>query len=329
MPLVHNYDFDAPYATVEQLSPLVRRVVCNNPGPFTYKGTSTFIVGHGRVAVIDPGPVYGPHIDALMAAIGPEESIAAIMITHTHPDHSLGAEDLHQRTGAPRFGFGPHAGGSVPEEPEDEPVDFSAYISDDEQKAFAAEWEALPPEVKFEGYDLDFTPDHSLSDGETIDGDGWSLRAVHTPGHCSNHLCYELAEENTLFSGDHVMGWATTVISPPDGAMAAYMESLHKVANERFQRFRPTHGPAIDAPADYVRELIVHRQARESQILELLADGPKSISDMVPIMYAAYDKRLWYPAVGSVWAHMQGLVDTGRVGTDDSPARRSSLFNRV
>ena len=182
MPLVHNYDFDAPYATVEQLSPLVRRVVCNNPGPFTYKGTSTFIVGHGRVAVIDPGPAYGPHIDALMAAIGPEESIAAIMITHTHPDHSLGAEDLHQRTEAPRFGFGPHAGGSVPEEPEDEPVDFSAYISDDEQKAFAAEWEALPPEVKFEGYDLDFTPDHSLSDGETIDAAGSAhARALFQP----------------------------------------------------------------------------------------------------------------------------------------------------
>ena len=270
MPLVHNYDFDAPYATVEQLSPLVRRVVCNNPGPFTYKGTSTFIVGHGRVAVIDPGPAYGPHIDALMAAIGPEESIAAIMITHTHPDHSLGAEDLHaENLIAVR-------GGPVV-------VDAEMMAQPDRPDADARQ--------RFAGY--------------------------------------ELAEENTLFSGDHVMGWATTVISPPDGAMAAYMESLHKVANERFQRFRPTHGPAIDAPADYVRELIAHRQSRESQILDLLADGPKSISDMVPIMYAAYDKRLWYPAVGSVWAHMQGLVDAGRVGTDDSPARRSSLFHRV
>jgi glyoxylase-like metal-dependent hydrolase (beta-lactamase superfamily II) len=324
--VTHNLDFHAPYATVEQISPMVRRVLCENPGAFTFKGTATFIVGSGAVAVIDPGPAYEPHLDAILAALRPSEKVEAILVTHTHPDHSLGAQTLSQRTGAPTFGFGPHA---RHEEPDEEPIDFSDHISPEEQQRFVAEWEALPEELKFEGYDLDFDPQVRLTDGEAVSGPGWRLDAVHTPGHCSNHLCYGLAEEHTLFSGDHVMGWATTVITPPDGSMSEYLDSLSKVAGGNYRLMRPTHGGHIDDASTYVQDLLDHRLARENQLLAALANGPQRIVDLVPQIYAGYDKRLWYPAVGSVFAHLKGLVDTGRVRSDTNPPSRSSRFELI
>jgi glyoxylase-like metal-dependent hydrolase (beta-lactamase superfamily II) len=323
----HNLEFEAPYGQIEQLSPLVRRVVCDNPGVFTFKGTATFIVGNGAVAVIDPGPAFQPHVDAIVAGLSPGERVEAIVVTHTHPDHSLGARLLAEQTGAPTFGYGPHAYGADPtEDANDEPIDFSDHISAEDQKRFAAEWEAIPAEFKFEGYDVEFDPDERLLDGDDVSGPGWELRALHTPGHCSNHLCLALPAENTLFSGDHVMAWSTTVVSPPDGSMSDYLDSLRRVIAGGFGLLRPTHGGAVENPAEYVNELLDHRLERERQILAELRHGARRIVDIVPDIYRGYDKRLWYPAVGSVHAHLQSLVQQGLVISDPPGAGRSATF---
>jgi len=303
------------YGIVMQVTPMIRRVVCKNPTPFTYKGTGTYIVGRGRVAVIDPGPPLSSHVDDVLAALGPDESVSHILITHTHSDHSSLTGRLKALTGAPSYGFGPH--GNVQAADPNDKIDFSRYFTAAEKKQFDQEWEELPDELKREGADLAFRPDERVVDGDVIRGDGWTMTAIHTPGHCSNHICYHLAEENALFSGDHVMGWATSVVGPPDGSMKDYLASLRKLLPRDAERYWPTHGPAITEPNRYVQSFIEHREDREMQILSYLQGGTKQIADFVPEMYAGYDKRLWYPAANSVLAHMLHLVETDRVCVAD------------
>ncbi len=306
---------DFEYGDVVQMTPMIRRVVCKNPTPFTYRGTGTYIVGKGRVAVIDPGPPLSSHVDDVLAALGPDETVSHILITHTHSDHSSLTDPLKERTGASSYGYGPH--GNVQESDPDDKIDFSKYFTSEEKKQFDQEWDELPDELKREGADLAFRPDERVADGDVIQGDGWTMTAVHTPGHCSNHICYHLAEENALFSGDHVMGWATSVVGPPDGSMKDYLASLRKLLPREAERYWPTHGPAITEPNRYVQSFIDHREDRELQILAYLQGGAKQIADFVPEMYAGYDKRLWYPAANSVLAHMLHLVETKRVRVAD------------
>ncbi|MBM3226104.1 MAG: MBL fold metallo-hydrolase [Candidatus Tectomicrobia bacterium] len=313
----HYRDMGAfTYGAAAQMTPLIRRVLCQNPTPFTYKGTGTYIVGTGQVAVIDPGPSLASHVDDILAALRPDEEITHIFITHTHSDHSALTARLQERTHAPAYGFGPH--GAVRAFDPNDKVDFRKYFTPEEQTRFEREWAAQPEELKREGPDLTFTPDVRVCDGEVIAGHGWTLTAIHTPGHCSNHTCYHLREENALFSGDHVMGWATSVVGPPDGSMQDYLASLRKLLARQDALYWPTHGPAITEPRPYVQSFIQHREEREAQILAYLQNGPQQIADFVPAMYAGYDKRLWYPAANSVHAHMLHLVETGRACVLDS-----------
>ena len=306
-------DFD--YGANDQVSPLIRRVICKNPTPFTYKGTGTYLVGQGEVAVIDPGPPLESHLDDILGALEPDEVVTHAFITHTHSDHSPLTAQLKERTGAISYGFGPH--GAVRDDDPEDRVDFSAYISEQEQEQYRKEYDELPEELKKEGADTEFSPDVFLSDGDIISGANWTIRSIHTPGHCSNHLCFELVEEACLFSGDHVMGWATSVVGPPDGSMKDYMVSLRKLLNLDHEQYWPTHGPAIPNPIAYVQSFISHREEREDQILGYLKHGPQKIADFVPEMYEKYDKRLWYPAAGSVHAHLLHMVETGRAEVID------------
>ena len=262
----------APYGLTETLSPLVRRVLARNPSPFTYTGTGTYIVGHGTVAVIDPGPDRPEHVAALIAAVA-GETVSHIVITHTHNDHSPAAPALQAATGATIVGCA------------------QLVLRDDGPRADA-------------GFDPTYAPDAILADGASVAGPGWTLTALHTPGHTSNHLCFRLAEERALFSGDHVMGWSTTVVAPPDGDMAAYMASLALLLGRDDARYYPTHGAPVDEPQRFVRGLLTHRRQRETQIITALGQGPTTIPAMVATMYAGVDPRL-HPAAGlSVLAHL-------------------------
>ncbi len=284
-------DMDVAYGRVYQVSPLIRRVTAQNPGPFTFYGTNTYIIGQDRVAIIDPGPALDEHIEAVMAAIK-GEVVSHILVTHTHRDHSPAAAALKARTRAATYGFGPHGS------------------------------RRAGPQVE-EGADYDFAPDHQVRDGEVIAGQGWSLTAVHTPGHTSNHVCYALAEEAALISGDHVMGWSTSIVSPPDGDMHAYMGSLNKLLGRDDELFWPAHGPAIRDPKPFVRSFIAHRQDRERQILACLEDGIEEIPTMVTRMYADVPAGLHPAAARSVLAHLVHMVETGRAACEGDPLRAS------
>ena len=260
---------------VEQLHPLVRRMLADNPSPYTFHGTQTYIVGVREVAVIDPGPALDAHVDAILDATALEE-IVAIVCTHTHRDHSPAAALLKQATGAPIIGCAP------------------LTLADDGPRADAA-------------FDTDYEPDSVLADGETLVGTGWTLQAIATPGHTSNHLCYALPEAEALFSGDHVMGWSTTVVSPPDGDMRAYMASLDRLAARDDCIYYPGHGDPIASPQRFVRATAGHRRQREGQILRLLAEAPQPVPAMVGRMYAGLDPRLTGAAGRSVLAHLLDL----------------------
>ena len=279
-------DLEVVYGRVEPISPLVRRVIAANPGPFTFTGTGTYIVGRPErgagVAVIDPGPPDEDHLSALLAAVG-GQTVSHVLVTHTHRDHSPLARPLAAAVGAPVLAAQPPA----------EVVHVSGAVDEDDDEAF--------------------TPDIILGGGEVLEGDGWTLEAMATPGHASNHLAFVLREENALFSGDHVMGWSTTVVAPPDGDMIAYMSSLDAVIARGFSTIWPTHGAPITEPEPFLQAYRAHRLDREVQILGQLSAGARRISDMVPILYAAVDSRLW-PAAGlSVWAHLIALERAGRV----------------
>jgi glyoxylase-like metal-dependent hydrolase (beta-lactamase superfamily II) len=271
---------DARYATVEQLEPAIARVLANNPSPFTYTGTQSYLIGEREVAVIDPGPDLPEHIEALEKAIS-GRPVVAIMCTHTHRDHSPAARPLAKATGAPIIGCAP----------------------------LALETVGPRADASFDG---GYSPDLVLKDGDSVTVDGRGIVAVATPGHTSNHLCF--AFEGALFTGDHVMGWSTTVVVPPDGDMAEYMRSLEKLRGRDDRIYYPAHGAPVTNPQQYVRSLIGHRMQRERQILGLVAEQPRPIADIVAKAYPALDPRLVPAAGGSVLAH---LVDLERRGLVD------------
>lgn len=278
-------DMTFAYGEAATLSPLVRRVIARNPSAFTFHGTGTYIVGRGTVAVIDPGPDEPEHIDALLAALA-GETVSHILVTHTHIDHSPGAARFKAATGAKTYAFGGH-----PRHPDGTVVE--------------------------QGGDLDFAPDEIIGEGDAVTGPGWTLQALHTPGHISNHLCFALPEEQALFSGDHVMGWSTSVISPPDGNMADYFASLRKLLPRDDRLYYPTHGPAIPAPLPHVRSFIAHRQAREEQILACVRDGLTTVPAMVARMYETVPRHLHPAAARSVQAHLAHMVGDGRLALVD------------
>ena len=283
----YNRELEFEYGASQRLSPLVRRVIAPNASAFTFHGTGTYIIGNGSVAIVDPGPDLPTHVDALLDAVR-DETVSHILVTHTHLDHSPATVAVKAATGAPSYAFGPHGRGGDGEKVE-------------------------------EGADFDFIPDHRVADGETIAGDGWTVEGVHTPGHTSNHMCFALKEENALFPGDHVMGWSTTIVSPPDGDMRAYMASLDKVLARSEGIYYPTHGAPIADPPPYVAALLAHRHEREDQIVACLADGIGQIPDMVARMYADIDPKLHRAAARSVLSHLIHMVDTGRAASDGTP----------
>ena len=280
------------YGRADTVSPLIRRVVANNPGPFTYTGTGTYIVGRSEpgagVAVIDPGPLDEAHLTALLAAVE-GQTVSHVLVTHTHRDHAPLARPFADIVGAPVLAAPParttHVAASLDEE-------------DDET----------------------FSPDIVLTGGEPLRGDGWTIEALLTPGHASNHMAFVLLEENALFSGDHVMGWSTTIVAPPDGDMADYMASLDAVMARGFSTLWPTHGAPITEPGPFLEAYRTHRLGREAQVLARLAVGERRIADMVPVLYAAVDARLWPAASLSVWAHLIALERAGRVRATPGPS---------
>ena len=270
---------DAPYAKLDELEPAIARVLAHNPSAFTYYGTQTYLIGTATVAVIDPGPDLPEHIEALENAIG-NRPVVAIMCTHTHRDHSPAARPLAERTGAPVIGCAP----------------------------LALETVGPRADASFDG---EYVPDQLLMDEEAIEVDGEPVIAVATPGHTSNHLCY--AYRGALFSGDHVMGWSTTVVVPPDGDMAAYMHSLDKLRQRDDRIYYPAHGPAVTNVKQYVRHLVGHRMQREKQILTLVREQSRPIPDIVASAYPGLDPRLTAAAGGSVLAHLLDLERRGLV----------------
>jgi glyoxylase-like metal-dependent hydrolase (beta-lactamase superfamily II) len=306
---------DVSYGTVEQVSPLVRRVIAENPSKFTYRGTGTYIVGHGDVVVIDPGPDLGSHRDALAAALAGER-VRAILVTHCHSDHSPLAAWLRQHSGAPTIAHGPHPRPEPDSEPVEDPIETDNETDNDAARGAADSDDDVQIE---ESTDFDFAPDVVALDGDVVvDGGGLTMTAVHTPGHTSNHTCWALAEEQALFTGDHVMGWSTTVVSPPDGDMSAYIDSLRKVAGRDDAILWPTHGPPREDGEAYVTALIEHRLDRERGVLEQVSAGRATIPEIVEVLYADVRAELHKPAGRTVWAHLVKLVGDGRIVVAES-----------
>lgn len=297
IPYIRDIEFE--YGESKQLTPLIRRVIANNPGPFTYVGTGVYIVGKGEVAVLDPGPLDEAHFDALKAALD-GETVTHVLVSHGHSDHSPLAQPLAEWAGC---------------------------------KTYAKNCGV--PTAKGElgsADDLGFVPDVRIGNGDVISGPGWTLDVIETPGHTINHLCFGLREENACFSGDHIMGWSTTVVAPPDGDMGDYMRSLDLIRELRFDTLWPTHGSPVEGQAfveEFIEEYAAHRRAREAAILDLLAKGETSITNMVKIMYADIDQRLHKAAAMSVLGHMVDLVRRGQVVCDVHPPRVSSRFEPV
>jgi glyoxylase-like metal-dependent hydrolase (beta-lactamase superfamily II) len=293
IPFVRDFDFE--YGRADAVSPLIRRLIANNPGPFTFTGTGTYIVGHGEVAVIDPGPDRPEHLEAILKAVEGER-VAAILVTHSHADHSPLARPLAEATGARIYGAPPvHALGHSLSQLE-------------------------------EAHDEGFAPDEAVSMGSRIAGPGWSLAAIPTPGHTANHVCYALLEENALFTGDHVMGWSTTVVIPPDGDMAQYCASLDVIRHMGFSTLWPTHGPPVTEPAPFLAAYLAHRQEREAGILREVRRAPRTVGEIVERLYAGVDLRLRAAAAMSVWAHLIALARNGEVESDDGRPLLSSVY---
>ena len=290
IPFAREFDFE--YGRMDRVSPLIQRVIAHNPGPFTFTGTGTYIVGRDTpdagVAVIDPGPADDAHLQALLAAVAGRR-VSHVLVTHTHADHSPLARPFANAVDAPILAARPPVA----------QTHASASLDEAEDAVFA--------------------PDTLLTGGKTITGDGWTIEAMATPGHASNHMAFGLAEENALLCGDHVMGWSTTIVAPPDGDMADYMRSLDAVIAREFATLWPTHGAPITKPAPFLAAYRAHRLAREAQIVARLDAGDRTIAEMVPTLYAAVDPRLW-PAAGlSVQAHLIKLVAEGRAVADHAP----------
>lgn len=294
IPFVREMQFS--YGEVQQVSPRIRRIIAENPSPFTYVGTGTYLVGSGEVAVIDPGPADSKHIAAILQATQ-RERITHLIVTHTHLDHSPGCKLLKQHCDAKTYGFGPHA----------------AQSSDDV--------------VVEEGSDMDFDPDVKVGHGDEIVGDRWNLTCLHTPGHTSNHVCYVLNEEKALFSGDHVMGWSTSVISPPDGDMESYMASLNLLLEYDLTTYWPTHGPPITDPKPHVEAFINHRLHREQQIVQFCkAEKAQTVAELVPLMYFDLNPVLFPAAMRSVYAAVLYMIKRGILRVDGPIHEGSTLI---
>jgi glyoxylase-like metal-dependent hydrolase (beta-lactamase superfamily II) len=276
-----------PHGAVQDIAPGIRRIVCANPGPFTFRGTNTYLIGRGEVAVLDPGPTDAAHLEAILRATAGER-ITRILVSHTHRDHSPGAAALVAATGATTFGHGPHA---------------------------------TPPDAGGEGGDHTFRPDIALPDGATVDSGDWRVTALHTPGHCANHLCFALenaAAPGILFSADHVMSWSTTVVSPPDGDMAAYMASLARIAARDDRLYLPGHGPPLPGPAPFVAALAAHRREREAKVFDALRAARRATAaELVPPVYGPeLDPKLVPAAARSLLAHLIKLAAQGMAARD-------------
>ncbi len=323
------------YASVSQVSPLVQRVIARNPSRFTFSGTGTYLVGTGRdVAVIDPGPDLPEHRTALTNALEGRR-VTAIVVTHCHSDHVGLVSWLKSQTGAPTAAWRPHGTVGVVDNEDDmkvmeslaPPPKSAEEIEKEREIARAAGLDPDDREMR-ETVDTDFEPDHRIDDGEVvIGGDGWTLRAVHTPGHTSNHMCVELVEERALFTGDHVMGWSTTVVSPPDGDMRDYLASLDKVRRRDDLILWPTHGSPVTDPGPFLDAYFEHRLSRERQVLDAVGSGLTTVAPMVRHMYAAVVPELHIPAARSVLAHLTQLVEDGRLLIEGGgPARLSGTY---
>ena len=297
--LAFNTEMHFDYGVASEVAPNVRRIVANNPGPFTFKGTNTYLVGRGEVAVIDPGPDDKAHLDAIAQALQGER-ISHILIIHTHRDHTAAVAALKDYSNAPVLAFG-HTG-----------KPRGARTTSPSGKDFV---------------DLGFTPDTQLRDGDTIEGPGWALDAIHTPGHAPDHLCFALQGRRSVFSGDHVMGWSTTVVAPPEGNMADYLASLERMLGRRDKLFFPGHGGRIEMPQRVVRAYLMHRKMRESAIYACVKNGDRFIPKIVAKIYRNLDPRLEPAAALSVFAQLELLVDRGLVRCEELPAAIHSAFS--
>ncbi|MCA1297889.1 MBL fold metallo-hydrolase [Stappia indica] len=298
--LKHDRDFDPQHGEAVRISDAVRRITARNANPFTWHGTNSYLIGRDEVAVLDPGPMDEAHVELLLAEAGPAP-VTAILVSHTHKDHSPGARLMKERTGAPIIGCGPHRPARPLGEGEINPLDASS--------------------------DEDYHPDRVLKDGEAIEVDGLRLTAVATPGHTANHLCFALDYDDTLFSADHVMAWSTTIVAPPDGSMSAYMASLDKLEARSDRQYLPGHGGPVRDPATYLAGLKVHRQTRERAILAELADGPQTVTELVARIYRGLDPRLRPAAALSVLAQLEFLVEQHQV-SGDGPLAPSTRYRR-
>lgn len=287
-----NRNFTLAPGVVDEVVPGVRRVLCNNPSPFTFTGTVSYIVGKGNVAIIDPGPIDEAHTQALLDAVR-GETVTHILVTHTHKDHSPGVAALKAATGATVYAEGPHRAS---------------------RPAYASETRATES-----GGDWNFRPDVTLKDGDVVEGNGWLLDVIATPGHTANHVAFAWPERNLSFVGDHVMGWSTSIVAPPDGSMVDYMASLERLASRKEQLYFSGHGPEIPDAVRFVKFLIRHRKAREASILHRLAKGEADIPTIVRASYIGIDPRLAGAAGYSVLAHLEDLVARNVVATDGDP----------
>ncbi len=303
--LEFNTNHNPPYGVCEEIAPKIKRVTAKNPSKFTFKGTGTYIIGNESVAVIDPGPDNKEHIDALIKALDGKE-VSHILITHTHRDHSPASRALQEKVGGLICGFGAH------------PVEIS-------EKAPESKKETDPDKLEESG-DLEFKPDKFLSHNEILAGRGWTVECIYTPGHISNHLCFAFPEASAVFTGDHIMGWSTSIIPPPNGRLDDYMDSLSLLLEREEKRYFPTHGAPIDEPKKYVEALIQHRENRSMQILKCLDAGSKTIEEIVKIIYADHPKELHKPAEKSVLAHLIYLNQKGVVFSD-GPINSESMFS--
>jgi glyoxylase-like metal-dependent hydrolase (beta-lactamase superfamily II) len=289
----YNKSFDLVPGRAAEVAPGVRALVANNPGPFTFKGTVSYIIGRGKVAIVDPGPEDDTHIAALLDAVR-GETVTDIFVTHTHRDHSPAVPKIKAATGAKVYAEGPHRPARPLHIGETNRLDASA--------------------------DMDFRPDMALSDRDIVTGNGWTIEALTTPGHTANHMAYALKEADLIFSGDHVMGWSTSIVAPPDGAMSDYMASLQKLARRSEPLYLPGHGGPVREAPRFVQSYIRHRQGREESILRRLAKGAADIPTLVRAIYIGIDSRLVGAAALSVLAHLEDLVARGAVATEGTPS---------
>ena len=295
--LAFNREMEFDYGVLQPMLPGVRRLVANNPGPFTFKGTNTYVVGRGKVGVIDPGPLNADHGEALIRALAGER-ISHILVTHTHRDHTDGVAWLKERTGATLLGYGPTG----------------------EERGVRT-----PEGIDASFVDGDFAPDKTLREGDTVGGDDWALDVIHTPGHAPDHLCFALMGERTVFSGDHVMGWNTTIVAPPEGHMGRYIGSLHKLMERHDKVFLPAHGGRIETPQRVVKAYIMHRKWREGSIYTCLEEGLGSIPEIVAKIYPDLNPDLFGAAALSVLAHLEYLSERELVVSDVPPAIDASF----